>query len=239
MATSKGVIQGYTGVAAVDAQHQVIIEAQAHGTGSEQELLLSVIHATRPQARAATLYTADAGYHSAANLKALEDAQIAALIADNGMRQRDERFKEQARHKAKADPLHDKGRPKKPAQRYGPQDFTLDPETGICTCPAGKPLYRNGTNCKHNGYVATKYTGTLRDCLPCAQRKQCLGTPDQTKVRQVAFFRGKADDTAESPCDRMKRAIDSEAGRARYGQRFATVEPVFGNPLSYTDPLRL
>ena len=34
MATSKGVIQGYTGVAAVDAQHQIIVEAQAHGTGS-------------------------------------------------------------------------------------------------------------------------------------------------------------------------------------------------------------
>lgn len=27
----------------------------------------------------------------------------------------------------------------------------------------------------------------------------------------------------------MKKAIDSEAGRARYGRRFATVEPVFGN----------
>ena len=29
----------YTGVAAVDARHQIIVEAQAHGTGSEQELL--------------------------------------------------------------------------------------------------------------------------------------------------------------------------------------------------------
>ena len=38
MATSKGVIQGYTGVAAVDAKHQIIVDAQAHGTGSEQEL---------------------------------------------------------------------------------------------------------------------------------------------------------------------------------------------------------
>ena len=33
MATDKGVIQGYTGVAAVDAKHQIIIAAQAHGTG--------------------------------------------------------------------------------------------------------------------------------------------------------------------------------------------------------------
>ena len=46
MATSKGVIQGYCGVAAVDDAHQIIVEAQAHGTGSEQELLLPVIEAT-------------------------------------------------------------------------------------------------------------------------------------------------------------------------------------------------
>lgn len=34
--TDKGVIQGYCGVAVVDAAHQVIVEASAHGTGSEQ-----------------------------------------------------------------------------------------------------------------------------------------------------------------------------------------------------------
>ena len=36
LATDKGVIQGYCGVAVVDAAHQVIVEASAHGTGSEQ-----------------------------------------------------------------------------------------------------------------------------------------------------------------------------------------------------------
>lgn len=229
MATAKGVIQGYTGVAAVDARRQIIIEAQAHGTGSEQELLLPMIEATRSQATADTFYTADAGYHSASNLAALDAAGIKALIADNGMRQRDERFKAQGRHKQKPDPLYDKAHPKKSAKRYRPQDFKLDPITGTCLCPAGKSLYRNGTNCHHNGYVASKYTGTLRDCLPCDRRAQCLRTPEKTKVRQVTFFRGKADDTPESACDRMKRAIDSATGRERYGRRFATVEPVFGN----------
>lgn len=34
MATSKGVIQGYTAVAAVDSQAQIIVAAQAHGSGS-------------------------------------------------------------------------------------------------------------------------------------------------------------------------------------------------------------
>lgn len=229
MATSKGVIQGYTGVAAVDAQHQIIVEAQAHGTGSEQELLLPVIRATQTQATPTTLYTADAGYHSERNLKALAQENINALIADNGMRRRDERFKDQGKHKAKPDPLYDKAHPKKATRRYRPQDFTLDPETGICTCPAGKQLYRNGTNCIHNGHLATKYSGTLRDCLPCEQRNKCLRTPEKTQVRQVAFFRGKANATEESHTDRMKKAIDSEEGKARYGRRFATVEPVFGN----------
>lgn len=35
--------------------------------------------------------------------------------------------------------------------------------------------------------------------------------------------------TPESHTDRMKKRIDSPAGGARYGERFATVEPVFGN----------
>jgi Transposase domain (DUF772) len=43
MATENGVIQGYAGVATVDATHQIIVNTQAHGTGSEQELLLPVV----------------------------------------------------------------------------------------------------------------------------------------------------------------------------------------------------
>ena len=229
MATSKGVIQGYTGVAAVDEAHQIIVEAQAHGTGSEQELLLPVVRATRSHATPDTLYTADAGYHSETNLKKLAEEEIPALIADNGMRKRDERFKDQEKYKALPDPLYDKAHPKKPTKRYRPSDFTYEPESGSCLCPAGKTLYQNGSNCIHNGYLSTKFSGTLRDCVPCDQRKQCLRTPDKTKVRQVSFFRGKAGSEKESYTDRMKRAIDSEEGKARYGRRFATVEPVFGN----------
>ena len=35
MPTDKGVVQGYTGVAAVDEKNQIIVQAQAHGTGSQ------------------------------------------------------------------------------------------------------------------------------------------------------------------------------------------------------------
>ena len=45
----------------------------------------------------------------------------------------------------------------------------------------------------------------------------------------MAFCQGKAATTPESHTDRMKKRLDSPAGRMRYGRRFATVEPVFGN----------
>ena len=44
-----------------------------------------------------------------------------------------------------------------------------------------------------------------------------------------SFFRGRAPGGAPSYTEIMKQAIDSERGRALYGGRFATVEPVFGN----------
>lgn len=228
MATSKGVIQGYTGVAAVDSRHQIIVEAQAHGTGSEHELLLPMVEGTAGNRTAQTLVTADAGYHSDANVTALAEQGVPALIADTSMRKRDERFKDQAKYKALPDPLYDKAHPRKATRHYRPQDFAYDEEAGTCLCPAGRHLYQNGANCIHNGFIAVKFQGAQRDCLPCALRDKCLRTPEKTKTRQVCFFRGKAD-PQESATDRMKRAIDSERGRELYGRRFATVEPVFGN----------
>src|SRR4029079_10759054 len=68
LSTDKGVIQGYSGIAVVDAAHQVIIEAQAHGSGAEQELLLPVLDACKAQREETTVVVADAGYHSEANL---------------------------------------------------------------------------------------------------------------------------------------------------------------------------
>jgi hypothetical protein len=213
----------------VDDAHQIIVEAQAHGTGSEQALLMPVVNAATPLCTPDTLITADSGYHSDANLKALAEQGRPALIADNQMRKRDERFKDQARYKATPDPLYDKAHPKKTAKTYRPSDFTYDPDVGTCVCPAGKSLYQNGANCQHSGHLAVKFQGALRDCLPCKQRDKCLRKPETTKTRQVCFFRGKAPGGKTSYTDLMKQAIDSERGRVLYGRRFATVEPVFGN----------
>jgi hypothetical protein len=174
-----------------------------------------------------TLITADAGYHSEANLKKLAAHNIDALIADNNMRSRDERFAGQGKYKDLPAPTHDKGGKPKQAARYQPKDFDYDPQAGTCTCPAGKRLYGNGSGCTINGYAAVKFQGAQRDCLPCTRRNRCLLTPQKSKVRQVSFFQGKRE--GASYTDKMKARLDSPEGRLQYGQRFATVEPVFGN----------
>ena len=221
-------IQGFTGVAAVDEKHQIVVEAQAHGTGSEQELLVPVVEATASYRAPDTLVTADAGYHSEANLKTLAEARVDAYIPDTGYRKRDERYADQDRHKAKPDPLYDKWPKETKARLFKPEDFHFDPEAKTCRCPAGKTLYGNGSNCVFNGYLAIKFQGAKQECLPCTLRSQCLRTPEKTATRQVAFFLGKAPGR-ESHTDRMKAKIDSNQGRAMITRRFATVEPVFGN----------
>ena len=194
MATSKGVIQGYTAVAAVDSAHQVIVAAHAHGSGSEQSALLPTIAQTDALRPAHTLITADAGYHSEANLKALHDQAVPALMADGLMRRRDERFAGQAKYRALPDPLHDKSGgaqeadADKTGKLFGPKDFSCDAQTNSCICPAGKQLYSNGSQCTVNGRRYHKFNGTQAECVPCALRGQCLRHPDRTPVRQVAFF---------------------------------------------------
>jgi transposase len=229
MATSKGVIQGYTGVAAVDAKHQIIVEAQAHGTGSEQELLLPVVDAMKDLLKPTTVLTVDSGYHSEKNLQALEDQSIDALIADHDMRKRDERFATQGRHQQDPDPLHDKSPAKDKTTLFAPAHFSFDPENRSCICPAGKSLQRSGTHKDQRGYVGDRFRGSDKDCQQCPLRIQCLRYPHQPAARQVTFFRTKTPDAPQSATQRMKRKIDSPEGRRRYGRRFATVEPVFGN----------
>lgn len=227
MATSKGVIQGYTGVAAVDAQHQIIVAANALGSGSEQEVLLPMIELTQPYRTHDTLITADAGYHSEANLKQLAEIGIPALIADGLMRKRDPRLAAQASHQTKPHPLHDK-RPPKPDAKFQPKDFHYDPIKQTCICPAGQKLYSNGNHCTVNGRTHHKFQGSHAACGPCELRQRCLRHPDRTPTRQVAFFQ-KQQASPLPHTERMKQAIDSPEGRKRYGQRMATVEPVFGN----------
>ena len=230
MATDKNVIQGYTGVAAVDAKHQIIVDARAHGTGAEQELLLPVVAALATLRTSATVLTADAGYHSDANLAALAVLDVPALIADPDMRKRDERFADREHHTTAPNPLHGKsGATKKALPVFAPSDFTYDADARTGVCSAGESLCRKGASHVTNGYVGEHFGWAKRDGVPCAMRTQCLRTPETTVVRNVALFRGHEDAASETHTRRMQQRLDTPEGRAQYGRRFATVEPVFAN----------
>ena len=103
---------------------------------------------------------------------------------------------------------------------YRPSDFVYDAEARTCVCPAGKALYRKGQPVK-KGLLADQYQGAKRDCVPCAQRAQCLRTPATTPVRQVAFFHGRDPAAPPTHTAQMKERIDSPEGRAQYAERFS------------------
>jgi transposase len=230
MATNKGVIQGYAAQAAVDAKHQVIVAADVVGSGSEQSALLPMVEQSQSIATDDTLFTADAGYHNQANLRALQERNVKALIADNQMRSRDEAFADQDKYRTST--LHDKTgtqeQRKARAGLYDASDFTYDESNNCAICPMGKSLYSSGSNVLIKGAVFHKFKGTVRDCVPCPNRQQCLRHPEKTKYRQVAIMIGRVD-RAQDPMVRMREAIDSAQGRRLYSQWIGTVEPVFAN----------
>ncbi|MBK8016110.1 MAG: IS1182 family transposase [Betaproteobacteria bacterium] len=229
MSTDKGVVQGYCGVAAVDEKHQIIVAAQAHGTGSEQALLPGMVEDLKPVLTEESVIVADAGYHSEANLAHLESEKVEAYIADRGYRDRDERYAGQERHKAKDDALWDKSPKDQRPKQFPPSAFKFADDLSTCICPAGKRLYRSGNNCNRSGLRSIGFKGTQTACSNCKLRAQCLRKPDKTPVRQVALFLGKHESAPERPIERMRRKIDTEQGRRMITRRFATVEPVFAN----------
>ena len=84
MAPAKGVIQGDTGVAAVEEQNPRRVEAQAHGTGAEQARRVPVVEATLRLRTPATVLPAEAGAPSDAKLRELAGKLVAAAIGDHG-----------------------------------------------------------------------------------------------------------------------------------------------------------
>jgi transposase/IS5 family transposase len=235
MATSKGVIQGYAAQAAVDSAHQVIVAADVVGSGSEQSMLLPMIEQTEPYRAPHALITADAGYHSDTNVAQLMEQAIPALIADNQMRQRDERFEGQSKHKAKDDVLYEKQptvqgeHASRPVKLFKPQDFRFNDDNKTCICPAGQTLHSPGSiYTTRSGLRYQVFSAKAADCQACSLRAQCLKSQTSEKGKQVSRFEPRAQDP-HNPSERMRCAIDSARGRHMYSQRLGTVEPVFGN----------
>jgi len=237
MKTSHGVIQGYDGVTTVDGKHQIIVHAEAFGEAQEHDLLKPMVDATRENFQAIgknedvfteAKLSADSGFHTEENMKMLSEEEVDAYVADNLFRKRDPRFAGADRYRER----HRKERAKLTGGKSGlfsTADFVFPEDLSYCLCPAGKHLYRSGNNVAVKNFLATKFKGSKSACLPCKLRSQCLRHPERTEIRQVAYFHGRSAKGKETFTEKMKRKIDSTAGRALYSMRVAIAEPPFAN----------
>jgi hypothetical protein len=169
MKTGHGVIQGYNGVAAVDAKHRIVVHAEAWGQGPENNLLVPMLEGTRatrnavghgaPLARdlGQIAIAADSGFHSQATLERLDEQEVNAVIADRDTRGRDPRFADRDRYKKR----HRKERQQFEGRggQYTSKDFSYNAETGTCRCPAGHTLYSKGRT-RIKGYRAHRFQGS-------------------------------------------------------------------------------
>lgn len=235
MKTSHGVIQGYDGVATVDSKRQIVVHAEAFGEAQEHDLLEPMVQGTNTTFEAlgeediygTAKLTADSGFHTESNMKMLSDEKIDGYVADRMFRKRDPRFIAIDRYKER----HRKERARIEGREglFTAKDFTFPEDLSYCICPAGKRLYRSGSNVEVKNHLATKFKGPQSACVPCQLRSQCLRHPERTKIRQVAYFHGRSEKGKNTFTEKMKRKIDSAAGRLIYSMRMGTVEPVFAN----------
>ena len=148
-------------------------------------------------------------------------------VADNRFRKRDPRFITQDRYKDL--PIYYGPSRSSGKRLFRPEDFILAEDLSHATCPAGKRLYRSGSNVNVKNYKAYKFKGAKRDCMNCQLRRDCLRHPEKTEIRQLAYFTGKNRKGRERFTEKMKRKIDTAIGRTIYGMRLAVGEPPFAH----------
>ena len=161
-------------------------------------------------------------------MKMLADNEIDAYVADNQFRKRDPRFIDYDRYKLRS--RKERSLREGRLNLFTPTDFIFPDDLSYCICPAGKRLYRSGGNVIVKGLRSVRFKGPKSACVPCSLRSQCLRHPERTEIRQVAYFQGRTEQSKKSSfSEKMKRKIDSAAGRAIYSMRLAVSEPPFAH----------
>jgi transposase len=246
MKTSKGTIQGYNGVATVDKKHQIIVDAQAIGSGQEQPTLIPVIEAVEKRFKdlainddifdtgsegddnTGVILTADTGFANEDNMEYCHDNKINAYIPDQNFRSRDPKFKDQK----KKHPRPSRAKSGKVIPLFPASDFKFDPVEVTCICPAGEQLSPQKPRVDNRGTPRIAFKGRITVCRECELKTKCMKkplTPDSTKGcgRQVSFvLEGKR---KPNNTDWMKHRIDTDEGRRIYSHRMWVVEPIFAN----------
>jgi hypothetical protein len=222
--SSKGVIQGYNGIAVADEKNQVIIAAETFGRGQEQRFFKPLLDQTEDNLKTITgnkednplegkTILADTGYFCEDNLKAAADRKMEAVIPDNHFRQRDNRFDDRSR-KSGVD------------YKFTQSDFQFNKENNTYTCPNEKILKFIGHQ-KLYGNEGNKYQSRPSDCKNCQLREKCFRRNTEKAKNRTLYIV----DTGDGPnySKEMRDNIDRPEIRDLYSKRMGIIEPVFAN----------
>ena len=221
MKTSHGTIQGYNGQALVDGKHQVVMHAEAFGSGQDDQHLEPMVDGAKDNLKNIgesedyfedKVFTADSNYHNQSTLEKCQEEKLDAYIPDLKFRSRDCRFATRPRNKAKKD------------KKFVLQDFKYDDAKDCYICPNGKILKLDTKHIRDRN-LYRRYMANAQDCKPCSLKSRCFYRKN-TKRRSLDVLIG-AQVTNFSKA--MQHKVDSDKGRKIYPQRMAIVEPVFAN----------
>ena len=239
MTTSKGTIQGYNGLVAVDKKHQIIVDAQAFGEGQEHHTLQPILEKVKDRFQRlaisknilaeGTLITADTGFANEDNMKYLHKNNIDGYIPDNQFRSRDQKF---ANQKTKYGKRNQNTKNEKTPNGLPASEFQFDPINKTCQCPAGEALWLRREGKDEYGNSKLFFEGRLTKCRSCPIKHQCMRNPSSANHRkgngrQVSFI--LQNNREPNYTDWMKQRVDSDKGKHIYSHRMSVVEPVFGN----------
>ncbi|MBD2864800.1 IS1182 family transposase [Paenibacillus oceani] len=184
---TQGVIQGYNPQIAVDADHGIIVGLQMSNSSSDQQQFQGVLDSIEAHTGSMPKKaSADAGYFSADNIQAAEQAQVDAYIAAS----------------------------KEGKQRgnlYDKSNFTYVPESDSYVCPAGKMLTLKQTVHKNNADKETAWIYESDACGTCPFQKDCV----KAKSGKRTITRTESDPIREAMRTKVQSDAGKEIYRQR------------------------
>lgn len=184
----------------VDSDNQIIVGQHLSQNGNDkQELKPALEQIKDTTGQHPVKMSADNGYMSGDNLKALEGSPVDVYIATNkGEKRNNIPLSESERKLVKA-------------------DFHYDKKTNGFTCPGGQVL-----EMKHESKAGRRiYQGEVQTCANCQYQKRCCQSKNGDP-RSITC------DDKEPLRQQMNDKMEKEDSKAVYKERKVIVEPVFG-----------
>jgi transposase len=198
MKTTNGIKTSYNAQVAVDAEHQVIVAADVTNDAADVYQLLPMVEQTEKNTSGKVKEcSADSGYSSGENLKAMATGEIDAYIPDRDY---------QSRQRGKTPGDFDK------------ESFVYDQRRDCYICVEGEELHFSHLQKREDKEPLRIYRG--RTCQDCRFFGLCTTSKTGRSITRHPY---------EKELRQMRRKLDSETGKAIYGQRKYTVEPPIGH----------